>query len=65
MNDRDILENETLSNGWSSGFRRGQESAIKLAISLCLDERVDVAGPSDEAYNLAIEHCVRALEAVK
>lgn len=38
--------------------------ALEEAVKACEAERVEIAGPSDAAYNLATDHCIKAIRAL-
>ena len=45
-------------NVWQAAWN----AATQNAADICLNESVEIIGPGDEAYNMAINHCAEAIE---
>lgn len=46
-------------------FRVGYKAAVSDALDRCQCERIEITGPGDKEYNMAIIHCIAALRPMK
>lgn len=51
----------------NSALRQAQQDAYEECAKLCDDEKVsgETGTEGDEAYNMAIDHCIQAIRALK